>query len=234
MMTDVLEEWIKRIGAAAGAITAILMLIPRTREVILTPFHNWRRRARQRNEVIEKLIQIGPRLSKVADMIEPNGGSAIPDAIARLEKRLEQVFQQNVDLKKSTEAIQFQLHYQTELQAGNFDLYPNPLLLYNATGECIGVNRSWCELTGMRPEDATGSGWEAGIYHEDIEKVITNFMSAIRDRRAFNLVHRVNNGDRRSTTYVRSIGRPLRAKDGTLLGYMRLLEIIGTRSESLT
>src|SRR5207244_11396961 len=36
-------------------------------------------------------------------------------------------------------------------------------------GRCLYVNGRWCELAGLREEEALGVGWSNALYAEDIE-----------------------------------------------------------------
>ncbi|MBA3848784.1 MAG: hypothetical protein C0502_02155 [Opitutus sp.] len=42
----------------------------------------------------------------------------------------------------------------------------------DATGGCLYVNERWCEIAGLKPDQAQGGGWAAALHPEDAGKVV--------------------------------------------------------------
>src|SRR4051794_19239887 len=51
------------------------------------------------------------------------------------------------------------------------NLAPVGLFETDAEGNCRFVNRRWCELAGMSPEQASGTGWVQALHPEDRDRV---------------------------------------------------------------
>lgn len=50
-------------------------------------------------------------------------------------------------------------------------LSPVGIFRCDASGDCIYVNEKWCELTGLTPSEAMGSGWERAVHPDDRERI---------------------------------------------------------------
>lgn len=61
---------------------------------------------------------------------------------------------------------------------------------------CTYVNKRWCEIAGLSPEEALGKGWMNAIYSEDREQVLKEWHNAIQHNEAFNFEYRFQRPDK--------------------------------------
>ncbi len=52
-------------------------------------------------------------------------------------------------------------------------------------GNCIYVNKKWCELTGLTEEEAMGDGWMNALHPEDRQALLDEWNSSVREERPF-------------------------------------------------
>ena len=107
-----------------------------------------------------------PLLTEISLEFKPNHGSSLRDSINRIEDALYNL--QTVDrllLNKTDEA-----HFQT-----------------NEKGECIWVNKAFCELVGSNVSDILKHGWEGYIEPADRVGVIKEWKSCVKEKRQFNM-----------------------------------------------
>ncbi len=57
-------------------------------------------------------------------------------------------------------------------------------------GYCLFVNERWCEIAGLTPDEARGTGWAAGLHPDDRERVFTAWYECARTGGEFKLDYR--------------------------------------------
>ncbi|WYL98481.1 MAG: PAS domain S-box protein [Gloeotrichia echinulata CP02] len=65
----------------------------------------------------------------------------------------------------------------------------------DATGNCLYVNGHWCEIAGMTPEEAAGSGWLSAIHPEDRERIQQQWYAATAKKLPFRAEYRFQRPD---------------------------------------
>ena len=70
-------------------------------------------------------------------------------------------------------------------QLALLELAPVGLFETDADGNCLFVNRRWCELAGMTPEQARGAGWVDALHPEDRDRVRREWYEAASNGREF-------------------------------------------------
>src|SRR5215510_4676341 len=50
------------------------------------------------------------------------------------------------------------------------EVAPVGMFLTDETGDCLFVNRRWCEMAGLTPTEAAGKGWTRALHPEDAER----------------------------------------------------------------
>jgi PAS domain S-box-containing protein len=97
----------------------------------------------------------------------------------------------------------------------------SPVGIYrcDAEAQCIYVNPRWCELTGLRPEEALGSGWVRALHPEDRERVAAEWIEAHRSGRPFESEYRYQRPDG-SAVWILGQVKLQRDAEGRLLGYV--------------
>lgn len=104
-------------------------------------------------------------IDKIKEEFRPNGGSTLRDAINRIETRL--LLEEHA--RRATSMI---------LDVGIFET--------DGSGSCKWINRKFSELSGLSQSEAEGFGWINSIHFDDRERVVDEWMDAIKQQRAFN------------------------------------------------
>jgi PAS domain S-box-containing protein len=191
-----------------SALAAALLVIPRVREIVIGPVKKWHRDRRDRQNMIGQVLAL----------LAPNGGRSIADAVQRLENGQREVTTQLTVLMADTRR-------QNELLFAGFDLQEQPLLYADEDGDCVFANRSFCDITGIRSEDAHGSGWSRALYGTDRITVTEEIKAAVEEQRAYSLVCRLVHQGTGATTQVRATGRPIRDRSGQVSGHLRIFSL---------
>jgi PAS domain S-box-containing protein len=123
-------------------------------------------------EVLSKLDESLPVLMEISHQFKPNGGNSLRDVIDRIEK--------DINTSKARTKIL--------LGMSKYGVYEA-----DADGKCVWVNRRWCEITGLLPEEAMGNGWVTAIHPDDRAKVFEEWDNSVKMGRDFDLVYRFKN-----------------------------------------
>jgi PAS domain S-box-containing protein len=60
----------------------------------------------------------------------------------------------------------------------------------DSQGNCLYVNKTWCEIAGISAEEAKGDGWVAALHPEDKEFIFTEWNKATNENRPFQCEYR--------------------------------------------
>ncbi|MEI8105896.1 MAG: PAS domain S-box protein [Actinomycetes bacterium] len=60
---------------------------------------------------------------------------------------------------------------------------PVGIFVSNPAGSCEYVNRRWCDLSGLTPEQALGEGWRSALHPEDAERIAAAWAAAASEGR---------------------------------------------------
>lgn len=94
---------------------------------------------------------------------------------------------------------------------------PVGMFMINLRGEVTFVNRRWCEITGLHPQDA---GWWMAVLHpDDRVREEAERRRAISERRGFRFEYRIA-GKGGGETWVLGQAEPLLGPSGALQGYV--------------
>jgi len=74
----------------------------------------------------------------------------------------------SVDANQHTEDI---LHRSQECLQTLATNAPVGIYLTDLDGQCLYVNQKWCDMAGMRLEEALGNGWVNALHPDDRERV---------------------------------------------------------------
>jgi PAS domain S-box-containing protein len=106
-------------------------------------------------------------------------------------------------------------------------------------GNCLYVNDRWCQIAGLTPEDAQGTGWMRGLHSDDIEVVIAEWKRAMAQRLSstissdvsFQAEYRFRTPNGR-VTWV--LGQAVAEKDeqGNIVGYIGSITDISDRKQA--
>ncbi len=96
---------------------------------------------------------------------------------------------------------------------------PVGIFVTDAHGDCSFVNRTWCELAGMTPEQAAGIGWTRALHPDDRERVAAEWYAAARAGLQFSSEYRFRRPDGR-VSWLQGGAVELRSDAGDLLGHI--------------
>lgn len=111
-----------------------------------------------------------PVLLDIAAQFRPNGGNSLKDVLNKIEHRLNASDERMLALLRASANAYFES---------------------DCDGYYLWVNRQWCELTGMMPEDAAGMGWISAVHVDDQVKVSDHWRLCVDQRREFNMEYRI-------------------------------------------
>ena len=98
-------------------------------------------------------------------------------------------------------------------------LSPVGLFRTDPDGHCVYVNRRWCDIAGLEPEEAKGEGWVRGLHPGDRDRVASEWYEAAEKDTPFHSEYRfLTPGGK--TTWVIGDARAVLGRGGELLGYV--------------
>ena len=101
----------------------------------------------------------------------------------------------------------------------------------SSSGHCTYVNDRYCQITGLSPESILETGWQQGLYADDVVAVITAWDQAIQGNRSFQLEYRFQHPDGRVIwVYGQSIAEW--NSQGELIGYIGTITDISDRKQT--
>ncbi|HEY1109396.1 MAG TPA: PAS domain S-box protein [Opitutaceae bacterium] len=86
-------------------------------------------------------------------------------------------------------------------------------------GRTVFVNRRWCELAGLTPEQALGEGWKTALHPDDRQGVADNWAQAVKHGESSAAEFRFVRPDG-AISWLVGQSRAQRHADGTLAGYV--------------
>lgn len=153
----------------AGYTTASIAVVGAAYKYLIRPAY---RGIKSVINLVTRLDNALPTIFAIAEQFRPNGGGSLRDVIDRIE--VQQA------LSKSRTKVLLSM-----IDVGVFEA--------DYKGLCTWVNRQWCNMAGLSPEEATNNGWVTAIHPEDREKVYEEWADSIRDGRDFDLTYRFQN-----------------------------------------
>ncbi|TAK07919.1 MAG: PAS domain S-box protein, partial [Candidatus Manganitrophaceae bacterium] len=98
-------------------------------------------------------------------------------------------------------------------------------------GNCLFVNERWCEMAGMKQEEAKGTGWARALHPEDKERVFNEWNEATRGGGEFASEYRFQTPQGK-VTWLYGSAIPLRNDAGEGIGYIGTITDITERREA--
>ncbi|MGD9343053.1 MAG: PAS domain-containing sensor histidine kinase [Desulfuromonadales bacterium] len=99
------------------------------------------------------------------------------------------------------------------------EISPVGIFFTDAEGNCLHVNRTWCEIAGMSPEQALGRGWLGAIHADDVEQVEKLWYEAAKNNRPFHAEYRFRT-PRGKSTWVTGQAHAKLDEGGAIEGYI--------------
>lgn len=88
-------------------------------------------------------------------------------------------------IAESLERMEKYLHVLDLRQGAVFELSAVPFFQSGVEGNYTHVNRCWSELFGLGLPEAIGSGWESIIHPDDKDRIVEEWISAVKEERVF-------------------------------------------------
>lgn len=146
---------------------------------------------------VEKIESAMPALLVMSKELAPNGGGSVKDKVNTIAEKMlfhEQARRLLVDM--TTDIAYYEC---------------------GPEGDCVYVNREWCLITGLTPNEAEGSGWVGGVHPDDRERVVEQWSIAVESGAEFSADYRMV--DRAGeVTPVHGVARIIRSADGQVVG----------------
>lgn len=120
-----------------------------------------------KSKVIKPITKIFNNINKIEQilyLLGPNGGKSLYDKIVNIDYRLAKAEARSKSLIAALEIAEWQS---------------------NVEGECIYVNSAACQLLNRSSEDFLGRNWVNVVAHEDRERVIEEWDTAVKEKRNF-------------------------------------------------
>jgi two-component system, cell cycle sensor histidine kinase and response regulator CckA len=150
-------------------------------------------------------------------IIKGNLARLVPAVARELREAEERRKRQDAEqaLWQSEEALrQSQQQYQALAEAS-----PVGIFRMDTQGNCVYVNRQWCEMTGVPLEQAIQGKWFKALHPDDREHVITVWQAALQDGLPFRLEFRLQRLDK-TILWVFGQALPDRQNGEEILGYI--------------
>ena len=112
------------------------------------------------------------------------------------------------------------------------EISPVGIFFTDADGNCLQVNRTWCEIAGIPPEKALAKGWLSVIHPEDLERVNRLWYESAKIQHPFHAEYRFRTPQGKSTWVVGRAKAKL-SENGTLEGYVGTITDIGKTRHAL-
>jgi PAS domain S-box-containing protein len=128
------------------------------------------------------------------------------------------------EMKAAEEALrESQRRYRTLAEA-------SPVCIFNtdASGNCLYVNQSWREISGLSLENAMGEGWASAIHPEDRERVFSEWYAAASAKVPFKCECRFLRPDGKITWVISQAVADI-GDDGEVKGYVGTITDISDR-----
>jgi PAS domain S-box-containing protein len=101
----------------------------------------------------------------------------------------------------------------------------------NAKGECLYVNKEWCEIAGITFEEALNKGWEKAIHVDDRELVAKEWYEAAQNKSTFALNYRFMTPQGR-VTWVFGTASAIENSNKEIIGYIGSITNISQHKET--
>ena len=96
---------------------------------------------------------------------------------------------------------------------------PVGIFFTDAEGNCLHVNRTWCEIAGMSPEQALGKGWLEAIHPDDLQRIAKLWYESAKNNRPFHAEYRFRTPQGKNT-WVTGQAHAKQDEDGAIEGYI--------------
>ncbi|HEY7389401.1 MAG TPA: PAS domain-containing protein [Bryobacteraceae bacterium] len=108
-----------------------------------------------------------------------------------------------------------------------------PIMIWrsNTTAQCDYFNDRWLRFRGRGIEQEIGNQWTEGVHPEDLERCLTTYLTAFRNREPFEMQYRLRRSDG-IYRWILDSGAPFFGADGGFQGYIGSCTDITERVEA--
>lgn len=164
---------------------------------------------RQQNKMVLSALE------EIKAQFKPNGGNSMMDRMNTITGSINRIDSRLLKLSARSRRIEDSMNIAT------FET--------DAHGMCMDANDSYLNLVGREISEILGSGWVSVIAYEDRDKVKKEWLSAIFDRRNFEMDYHMQHSD--GTVFsVRGTATPIQT-NGEVLGWVGSVKKIETHEE---
>jgi PAS domain S-box-containing protein len=96
---------------------------------------------------------------------------------------------------------------------------PVGIFFTDGEGNCLHVNRTWCEIAGIAHEQALGKGWLEAIHADDVERIAKLWYESAKNKRPFHAEYRFRT-PRGKSTWVTGQAYAKLDENGVIEGYI--------------
>ncbi|SDW39786.1 PAS domain S-box-containing protein [Lutibacter oricola] len=100
-----------------------------------------------------------------------------------------------------------------------FESSPAAIYETDENGNCLTVNKKWCELSGLTEEQAKGNGWINAIHPDDRDKISELWYKYAKTGNSWNFEYRFCTPNNK-ITWVWGTATPLKNENGIITGYI--------------
>ena len=108
---------------------------------------------------------------------------------------------------------------------------PVGIYLTDPSGDCLFVNKTWCRMTGLTPEEARGKGWVKAVHPDDRERVAAEWYDAALRRRPFAGEYRYLRPDG-VVTWLQASAVEYQSAEGKIAGHIGSVVDITARKQA--
>lgn len=101
-----------------------------------------------------------------------------------------------------------------------------PVFETDAAGRCTYVNPAYCRIASTTVEEALGVGWTNAIHHDDVERVVAVWNSAMDHGVDFRATYRLNDEITGLPIAVKGTASPLHDARKAVVGWVGTLDLI--------
>ncbi len=125
------------------------------------------------------------------------------------------IFEDITDRKKAEEA-----RFASEARfRALFESAPVGIYETDAIGNCLLVNKKWCEMAGITEQDAHGDGWQQGLHPDDRERIFTLWNQYAQSKQPWDFEYRFCSPDNQ-VSWVWGTAVALTNERGDITGYI--------------
>lgn len=166
---------------------------------------------------------VAGRLRRLEKQFAPNGGSAMPERLERIETKVNDV---KLDMEtgfaqaaEDRESLRRKMGRATARLDAENALDSTPRWEWNAQGECVSVNPALCALFGRDERELLGLNWKNTIHSADEPAFMAAWRSAMEDGRDFSFQWRARKGDGKEIRVASQRVCERDAETGEVLGW---------------